>query len=149
MSCRLSKQLSMLTNLSSRISSASGRSGKLPPLLKLTCKQLQVGKLGCSSATPCDCYDDRLEYFFQHPDEGRVRMIMYFRDIDAVTIDMAACQLSFHVKTQLKLFAGIYNPADQDHLLVLHFCSFGDVQTFRSVILPCMSSDAQVLHALS
>lgn len=102
-------------------------------LLRLTCKNFTVHKLRGTSAAGLICYENRLEYNF--PDgKGSIKMKMWFRDMESVSLQSKTRTLSFHISTGLLTFAGAYDHNDRDQMLSLQFCSSEDVQKFKDIV---------------
>ncbi|KAL3659146.1 hypothetical protein V7S43_015724 [Phytophthora oleae] len=77
---------------------------------------LSVGKLECRFPCPATFGSDRCTYLFQHPFETKeVLMIMYYRDMQHASVNMADRSFRFHLSRVLEQFGDDYNPSNAQH----------------------------------
>ncbi len=71
-----------------------------------------VGTACSTTSSRVDVCEDRLDYVFHHAEQGKVHMLMRYRDFLACVLDMKGLQLAFKVRRQgLRHFeGGVYDP---------------------------------------
>ena len=81
-------------------------------------------------------FSDRANYAFTHPRQGRIDMLMYYKDMRQPLAEASLRQFTFRVNRTLRHFADDYFADNPAHHLTLEFQSRNDFQTFESEILP-------------
>eukprot|EP00803_Ostreobium_quekettii_P000379 evm.model.scf_540EXC.8 EVM.evm.TU.scf_540EXC.8 scf_540EXC:62082-62744(+) len=140
---RLGQQLDGLQHLATdiRARQTSGSNSEL--LLKASCKNFVVGKARSPWSSNAEFYADRVEYYFCHEEHGKIRMIMFYRDMSDVHLTVLKNRLRFKILTSLAMFGQQYDPQNGRDVLEMEFDSVESVQEYRaraSGIMRCLVS---------
>mmetsp|Transcript_25579 Transcript_25579/g.55722 ORF Transcript_25579/g.55722 Transcript_25579/m.55722 type:complete len:269 (+) Transcript_25579:223-1029(+) len=135
---RLEQELGNLASLTLGVKEAlRGHPDSGPPLAKFQCKNMAVGKATSAGSSFVSVYSDRLEYYFHHKEHGKVHMVMRFRDMEHVSLDISRMTLCFHVNKPLHMFAGEYNHQVPQHLLSFQLLSATDAMQLKDSLGMC------------
>lgn len=130
---RLQQQLAGLNLLADQVRSTYSRESRAPVLLSKTlCSRFTVGRLYSVNSSNVEVYEDRLEYYFQHHDKGKIHMIMYFKDMSSTTLDIRKLTLKFRIGRELLQFGSDFDP--QQHELSVQFGSRQEIADFEKLI---------------
>ena len=81
-------------------------------------------------------FNDRATYAFTHPLQGRIDMLMHYKDMCQPLADAAKRQFTFRVNRTLRHFADEYYAKNPAHHLTVKFQSRRDFEDFEAGILP-------------
>jgi len=117
---KLMSAVSILDGAAGEYKKKMGREEGKPGLLAMfQCRKFRVGRLETSYPSAVDFFPDRVEYWFQHPDHKKVKMVMWYADMSDVALSPARAgkgSLSFRINRPLEYFTAQYdasNPADR------------------------------------
>ena len=105
-----------------------------PAIAKAMAVAFTVGRAACSSAAVVDVCPNRLEYAYAHPAEGRIDMVMYYKDMIKAELDARPGQLLFRFRVQrtLQHFGGEYDFNDASHWVGVRLADREAAATLRS-----------------
>ncbi|KAL0248436.1 hypothetical protein GEMRC1_003672 [Eukaryota sp. GEM-RC1] len=91
------------------------------PLFTYNCRKFTVGSLLCRTPSKVCFFDNRLEYFFFHPNLGpKIKMVMYYTHLRHLKYS-SSFTLSFKINHPLECFPKCYDPFHKDHFLTVQF----------------------------
>jgi hypothetical protein len=107
-------------------------------LFTMPAKGFTIGTLNCRYPSPIAFYADRVEYQFNHPFESLVvNMIIYYRDMTAVTI--IGNKFRFKLPKKLVMFIeDVRLSSDYHHMVTVELPSIGSAVILRERIIPVM-----------
>lgn len=94
-----------------------------------------VGRQPASGSSPIQFFDDRAMYGFEHPMQGRVDMVMYYRDMIEPCVTRSQRLFTFRVKKTLRHFVDEYEPYNPSHRLSLCFKTMDGMAKFEQLVL--------------
>ncbi|EFJ44711.1 hypothetical protein VOLCADRAFT_106308 [Volvox carteri f. nagariensis] len=115
------------------------------PLAKATCKDFVVGRAACNASSVVTLYADRLEYKFSHSSQGRIDMVMYFKDMLTPELDRRGLVLKFRIGKPLRHFIDAYDCTDPQHILSLTFYEKADALQFQDLLLSSCKVPLQIV----
>jgi len=110
-------------------------------VIQVYCNHMIVGRAESQFSAAVSFYNDKVVYAFQHARERRIDMIMYYKDMRAVSTDDRKTTLSFRIAKPLEHFSKDYDHTDAAHILAIPF-SKSDFASFKAKVLPLIQAAA-------
>lgn len=95
------------------------------------CKNFVVGRIYSSTSSRVHFFGDRVEYNVQHPTQGKIHMVMFFRDMTHTKTHIRKRTFQFKIDKPLLLFGSAYNPTDFLDILKMEFITTNEYQQFQ------------------
>ncbi|GMH45961.1 hypothetical protein BSKO_13925 [Bryopsis sp. KO-2023] len=127
---RLSHQLESLNRITKTLRSDRGSIASSTSLIKTNCKHFIVGKLTSQSNSTTEFFSDRVEFYFHHPNQGKIQMVMFYRDMQDIHVFRARKVLQFKIVRRLHLFGKDYEHLNPMDILSMEFGSQADMMEF-------------------
>lgn len=128
-------------NLTSSLQQQHGLNGNgVTALLSAPSRHFVVGRLQSKFPSPVKFFQDCVKFSFHHPYEHKVvDMVMYYRDMRGITLNVHQRMLRFRIARRLEQFGSSdYNEHNCRHFIDIYFNSGKDMKQLKEKVLAYM-----------
>lgn len=135
LSFRLSSQLDNLLKATKSIQSTWSGLSPGPSILTADCKNFVVGRIHSHANSTTHFFTDRVEYHVHHPTEGKIFMMMFYKDMANVNCHHSKMKFQFKIVHALHLFGQDYDHLNAHDILSIEFASLQGLLDFEKQVV--------------